>query len=303
MINIFHMKSNLFDKWGIYALVSDPEGNSRWYTYEMDGRKIVFETDYLYITDGENTFSGREDVFKLDCNFDNFSCDLTFENVLPSWKGDDGYVYLDKEENLFEFRVVISPWAKVKGTINMNGEKIYINDGYGYGEKSLVINPITKLNPLLYAIRVYSTEDVPWKDRWHIHVLESVAHPEYNSKRIPRMIVARGGEWVFTTPDYTIEPFDYGSLEGIPYSYPKRVRIESEANDYKLSGVYTSRVFFDYTDVFAEIPPILRAIIKLFFNRPVYFRNLGDFKGTLTKPDGEVVDLNLTGPYEYIVVK
>ena len=95
-------------------------------------------------------------------------------------------------------------------------------------------------------MRVYSPEEVEPANRWHLGLLDLVTHADYGEKRIPRLSVIRGQDYLFTTQHYTIEAVDSES----------------------------------------------------FSEETIYFRCLGEFKGTLTMPDGSEEYL-----HEYVIVK
>jgi hypothetical protein len=111
------------------------------------------------------------------------------------------------------------------------------------------------------------------------------------------------GEYVFLTPDYELIPQDFQKKSDYPIAYPTTIRISAADRGYTLEGTYSSTSLFHYMDVFDEIPPVIRAIILLFFDRPVFFRLRGVFNGEVTFPDGESRTITLFGPYHYIVTK
>lgn len=86
MSNLFHYKGGLFDRWGIYALVTDPEGRAYWYTHEMDASEVVIREDYLYVSDGHNTVEGNKGSYVVQYDFEGFSCNLFFTNLLNPWR-------------------------------------------------------------------------------------------------------------------------------------------------------------------------------------------------------------------------
>ena len=88
-----------------------------------------------------------------------------------------------------------------------------------------------------------------------------------------------------------------------PWEYPAKMRISYTGHGYRLEGYYTSNILFDVTDIFAEIPAIIRNFLLTFMARPVYIINLGEFNGYLIQPDGRVETLLLYGPYEYLLAK
>ena len=82
-----------------------------------------------------------------------------------------------------------------------------------------------------------------------------------------------------------------------------KVGVTAETQGYLLQADFESSVLFDFTDIFSERPKVVKAFLLPFIERPVFFRLLGTLEGTLICPDGEVVNLRLTGAYEYVVVK
>ena len=302
MLSFFRIKAFLIDRWGIYAVVSEPDGTAYWAKYQMKNRDVSYDTERLYISDGRNTVQGNRDSFRVQCDIDGFACDLVFENILPPWKPGDGVDYYTPDGRTFQFRVISSPWARVSGTLTIGGKTVSVK-GDGFGEKALIVCPLSKLNPYTYSLRLYSPSDVPQQDRWHIEMLESVMHDAHGGHRIPRLAIAKGSDWLLTTRDYSLTPSAPRKEGELPFGYPGRLRLELEADGYSLTGEYTARKLFNYTDVLDEIPPEFRSLVSAFMKRPVYFRCLGEFKGRLTLPDGTVEDLHLFGPYEYVVAK
>lgn len=303
MMSYFGFKAGIVNNWGIYVSISDPEGNDYWTKAKLKTRDIVFKEDAFYITDGTNTIEGEDDYFRVVIDIEEFSCDLVYENIIPSWKPGDGYDYYDIEMTAFDKRAVVSPWAEVHGRFSFKDEFAMDVEGQGFAEKQLTVNPFTKLNETTYTMRLFSEPGTPPEDRWHLGILENYLHEDYGGDRQARLTFAHDDEWVFTTQDYEIEPFDYRTHEDLPYTYPSKLRIVCDHNGYNLDGTYVATKLFNYTDIMDELPPFFRSFLLLFIDRPVYFRCLGEFMGIITYPDGSTEFIHLLGPYEYIIVK
>ena len=175
--------------------------------------------------------------------------------------------------------------------------------GQGLLEKTIIVNPLNRLDRLLYSMRAYSPEETPLEDRWYVGLLEVTTHEAYGSVRLPRMEVGRAGEWLFTTKDCTLEPQDVRRGIGMPYAAPRRIGIVGRGSGYLLEAEYRAETLFNVTDVLSEIPRWIRPIVAVFVKRPVYLRFLGELEGTVTFPDGRREAIHLYGPYEYVVVK
>ena len=298
----FRTRSGFIKRWGIYVVVTDPAGNSYFAKLEMKDRDIEFAEDRLYITDGTNWIEGSGMEYRVHYDFEGFYCDLTFNNILPPWKPGDGKEVFTEDGDVFERRTVNSPWADVSGVIRY-GDTVHNVKGEGYSEYSILIVPFRRMNPALHAIRLFSPPGTPREDRWHLGILDYLNHEDYGEERFPRLILAHGDDFVITTKDYILEGLDWTPAPNTPWEYPAKIRISYTGNGYRLEGYYTSNILFDVTDIFAEIPAIIRNFLLTFMSRPVYIRNLGEFTGYLIMPDGRVETLHLYGPYEYLLAK
>jgi len=211
-------------------------------------------------------------------------------------------IYFTPDREIFSKYLINSPWADVTGTIKIPGKTFNVV-GQGYSDRSISVSLPTKINPYLYSVRAFSPDDTPREDRWFFGILESIAHPDYGSKRLPILQLAHGEKWVLTTKNYTLTPSDFAKAPNTPYEYPLKYTIRSQDHGYVLEGEYKCYKLFDFTDIFAELPSWLRNMAAKFLKRPVYFRSLGDFRATLKSPDGTVTQIHVFGPTEYMVIK
>jgi hypothetical protein len=302
MLSYFWVRGGVINNWGIYVGVSDPEGNGYFYKHKLNTRDMEFSEDQLYLSDGVNIFRGNEDFYSFRVHIDGFACNLTYLNVLPPWKPGDGVDFYDEEKTAFDKRAVISPWADVQGTMEVDGREMQVT-GQGFAEKQMTINSFFKLNPQTITLRLFSLPGTPREERWHIGILENSTHEDYGNERLPRLTAAKGEEWVLTTMDYEITPENFRENDVVPYNYPTTLRISSSRNGYKIEGTYYGTKLYNITDIIGELPKFFQAFVLLFMERPVYFRMIGEFYGCITFPDGTRESVHLYGPYEYIVVK
>jgi len=298
----FRTRTGFIKRWGIYVVVTNPQGREYFYTLEMNDRNMQFDEDRLFITDGRNTIYGSGNQYHVRYDFEGFSCNLTFRNILPPWKPGDGREVFTEEKDVFERRIVNCPWADVTGEMTFDGIHKRVK-GEGYSEFSIIVVPFRRMNPSMHALRVFSPQGTPQEKRWHLGILDYLNHEYYGSERFPRLILGKGNDYVITTKDYVIEELDWTVAGDTPWKYPRRLKISYNKNGYILEGVYISQKLFDITDIFAEIPAIIRNFLLAFMDRPVYIRNLGEFTGYIMSPDGGVESLHLFGPYEYLLAQ
>ncbi len=307
MFSLFHYVSKLFEKWGAYLLLTQPGGPTRWATADIPKTSVHFADDRLRISDGVNSLSGVDMRYRLKWRVGDLEVDLTYENIVEPWILGDGRDILGDPEKAFQIRSVFSPWARVTGTVSIDGVSESVR-GEGMGEKTIIVNRLSRFNPELLSMRVFGVSDFDGLERpltagYHIGLLDSTAHPAYGSKRIPRLFVTYRDDWLFTTGAYELEYVEYAEPAGMSYEYPVRFTVEAQAAGYSLSGEYRAEELFDITDIVSELPLWLRKLVLIFLDRPVYMRSLGVFEGTLRRPDGTETTLFLYGPYEYVVVR
>ncbi len=295
LFSFFHVDTLLFDRWGMYALVADPEGNVYWITDTPQPRSIWYADDYLSITDGEMFFSGRGGRYRLTGGFEGLSCDISLESRLPAWKPGTGRLDYTQDGSSFQFRVLVVPWARASGTIEVDGKRFSIN-GHGYVSKTRFSNPLTRFAPYIHSLKLYD-------DDTFLYMLDVTLNEAYDNRVVPMLVLAHKNRWLFTTRNYAYTVESYAEDDELPYPYPKTIRVVAEDKGYRLEGVYRESRRLNVTDVFAELPQLVRNMLDMILSRPVFFRAIGAFSGTLTYPDGTIRRLELDGPYEYTVVR
>jgi hypothetical protein len=117
------------------------------------------------------------------------------------------------------------------------------------------------------------------------------------------LLVAHGERWLFTTPSFRFEYLSMATLEDPPYPYPERIAVSARDGGFALDGVYTVEAPYWITDIFQRLPKMFRTIASWFVKRPVIFRNLARFEGTVTGPDGVATSLQLSGQAEFMYTK
>jgi hypothetical protein len=301
MFSVFHIDAKVLDRWGMYLLVAEPGGKSYWRTETPAEKDIVMGSDHFSYSDGTTYIEDSEERLVLRCSIDGIYCDLVLDKRMPAWKPGTGKEEYTDDGDAFQRKAVLVPLADLSGTITV-GEKAVTVSGRGYAERTLFVNSLTRHQPYLHALRLYTPQETADDESLHIGLHQAVLSKAYGSREITRLVVARDDTWLFTTRDYVFEPLSYYLPDFSPYEYPVRFRLSAQKNGYTLEGVLEERVFFHFTDIFSSLPKWARAILVVFFERPVFYRYVADFSGTLTDPDGTVRSLTMSGPFEYVVV-
>lgn len=299
-LGFFGWTQGIFRGYGAYALIGTEEGKRYWVSFPLKRKNIEFGKDHLLIRSDKVYFEGSGMEYRAAIESAALSLDLYFENILPPWKPGDGYVYPTKDRTVFTRISVPCPWADVRGTVTIGGKSQAVR-GQGYGDLTFLVSPANRSKSKVYLSRVFSPPGTERTERFFLSQIDYVSHPAYGSIRQPILLLARGDRWLFTSRDYSLNLDDFAETsEG---SYPRTYMLQAENDGYLLRGEYRTGKLYDITDMFAEIPPVFRGLVGLFIGRHINFHSLGQFRGTLTYPDGVVEELSLIGLSEYLIVR
>lgn len=302
MVQLFVWKYLSMRGWGIYALTVSPDGKRYFAKHQLNEKAVQVGKDHLFVKEGKNSVEGKDGVYRVKFDIENFKCDLTYKNNVREWRPGDGYAWYSKKDNIFQFSLVTCPWADVTGTITLPDRTLKVN-GEGYSDRSRATLFPTKLAPYLYSIRVFSPTGTPREERWMFGLLEQQMHPSFGGKRVPFIHLCHNNKIVMATKNYQIIPSDWAPGKDTPYKYPRRIKIRAKDKGWSLDGEYVCGELFDFLDVLAELPLWIRKMAEKFVKRPVYFRSHGQFNAVVISPDGKKTQLNLIGPHEYVVTK
>jgi hypothetical protein len=301
VINIFNWAYGYWGGWGMSVVVIEPDGSVYVCEEKIPEKEITFAQDRFFIRFADSVIEGADGLYRIRISREDFSCDIFVSNLLPLWQPGDGYVFLTEERDAFLRLGVPCPWALTSGYLVVRGRRISAS-GQCYGDRSRHSLPINRMNSPTLAFRAFSRASTPLQERWFISVLHYTTHRSYGARQVPIMILARGGDWVFTTKELLLTPRDFRDSGRHRMSFPHRFEVEAEGNGYSLQGQFLASQLYHRTDIFEKIPRIFRPIASLFFKRPVIFRMTGCFQGTVTAPDGSPSSLLLFGQCEYSIV-
>ena len=301
-INPFHWQFGQIKSWGLLVLVTDSTGH----LYRFDGNMPPQDRgdprrgfDHRF---GDDMFKSAGSEHRVRLKLDGFSCDLLIENILPAWKPGDGWAYYDRTGSAYSHYAVPAPLAEVSGTMNVFGKEQSVH-GMCTWDSSLSVQPLGRPNSPVYSLRVFDSPSAPQDDRLFVDVVESFMDKGYGGGAISLLYVSRGTTCLFTTQDFTLDPSDWRTATGLPYPSPGRYSLKATGRGWELEGQFMNSRIYNVTDVFQKIPPLIRELVSLFLKRPVLYDMVGEFRGQLVSPDGDVQSFSLPAHGEYIVVK
>jgi hypothetical protein len=301
VIDVFRWEYAFAGGWGMSVLVVQPGGSTYVSEQRIPDQEVSVAEDRFSIRIGDSSFRGTDGSYWVRIHQEEFTCNLRVQSLLPLWQPGDGYAVLDEQRNAYLRLGVHCPWGVTSGYMVVRGRLISAS-GQCYGDRSRHSYSITRMNSPTLAFRGFSPAQVEAKERWFLSVLQYTTHPSYGSRDIPVLIFAHGGRWVFTTKDYALDVGDFHTEELSPLAFPHRFTLRARRNGYILRGSFVVTELYHLTDILAKIPKMFQSLVSLFFKRPVVFRMLGYFRGTVTHPDGSTERLYLPGQCEYSVL-
>jgi hypothetical protein len=301
VINVFRWEYAFLGGWGMSVLIVEPDGSTFISEKRIPDRQVEVAPDRFCIQVGSSSFEGADGLYRVRIDQEEFSCDLRVRSLLPLWQPGDGYVFLTENRRVYMRLGVHCPWAVTSGHMVVRGRWISAA-GQCYGDRSRHSYSISKMNSPTLAFRGFSPPEQEGEDRWFLSLLQYTTHPSYGPRDIPVLIVARAGRWAFTTKEYALQPTDLRAEEISPLAFPHCYNLGADCNGYRLRGRFVVTDLYHLTDIFEKIPSFFRSLASLFFKRPVIFRMVGYFEGTISCPDGFVEQLYLPGQCEYAIV-
>lgn len=298
VMNPFVWRYGAITGWGMYVIARDPAGRVFGWDGRIDGA-VAAPSGMRVVADGFRFESGGG-VHRWSVAVPGFSCDLVFTNLLPAWKPGDGLARFGGDA-YFRYRLP-APWADLAGTMTVEGRTVDAAGQCFYDATEYQV-PLSRTSRGSHALRAWSVPGTPRADRWFLDVLTTFPHPGFASPDLPMLVLAHGDRWVLTTKEYRFEFLETATPPDPPYPYPVRIAVSARDANGALEGVVALDAPYAVTDVFARLPPVFRALASLFLRRPVIYRELARFVGTVTTPDGRVEQLDLAGQAEFVVTQ
>ena len=137
-----------------------------------------------------------------------FACDLTLTPLLPPWKPGDGWALYTRRADEYSRYSSPAPWAVLDGVMNVFG-RTESGEGQCLWDTCITVQPLSRTNSRITVFRAFGAPDDPTGGRTFISAMVTWTSERYGPLPVPMLLVARDGQWVFTTKDFSFEPSDW----------------------------------------------------------------------------------------------
>jgi len=307
-ISLFRWGYGLLGGWGLQVVTAESGGTPFVFEERISDREITTAQDRFHIRFGDNLLQGRGGDYDVSLRLREFGCDLRFKGQVPPWMPGDGYAYLDPQRNVYIRYGVPAPLARVEGFLTLAGRTRAVR-GWGYADRGLIAAPISRMSSPTYAFRAFGAAR-GGEPGCIVSLLRYESHPAYGPVVIPVLLYVEGKRWVIASREVSFTAGDWVEDPELSVPYPRRLAVRvvgtalgtPEGGTVRLEGAFVGASVYHYSDVFEKIPGVFRALVDVFFDRPIIFRLLGSFHGTVSFPDGTERALYLRGHGEYTVI-
>ncbi|MBN1838092.1 MAG: hypothetical protein JW820_19700 [Spirochaetales bacterium] len=319
-ISLFRWEYGLFGGWGLQVLVAEPGREPCAFEERIPEGDMEVAAERFHIRFGENLLQGSRGRYTVSLRLRELRCDLYFRSLVPPWIPGDGYAAMDRNGTAYVRYGVSVPVGWVEGSLSLQDRTLPVR-GPGYADRGLIAAPINRMSSPTCAFRGFSGDGGEGSVSI-ISLLHYQTHPEYGSSAIPVVLFIEGRRWVLASRKVSLTAAEWVEEPHLPVAYPRRLEVEAIGEGYgastsagsaaggevvagpvRLEGAFVGTSLYHYSDVFQKIPALFRDLVDLFLDRPIIFKLLGRFEGTITYPDGTRQQVRLPGHAEYTVVQ
>jgi len=188
--------------------------------------------------------------------------------------------YYTPEKDVFLSNMVFMPRGKLTGTITRDNVPVKVT-GQTYGDYNHQnINP-TRQGPFMLGVRVFPDSETPLDDQLYFNVSNSALSEKYGGGFDKFAWLVRGDKMVGFTRNVKVNQTKEYTDPDTGYRYIRQAAIEARGKNFVARGIFTVDEVIEVMDIFEWLPDWAKKIAQSFFKRPVYFRFLGDFTGSI----------------------
>jgi hypothetical protein len=299
-IHFSQWRYGILNGWAIGFVAVTADGQVYVHEGKLREKDVAMGGDRYSLRFAEGSLTGEGGESRILLELEDLGCDLTVSGILSPWKPGDGQAFFPSSRQSFTRLVVPSPWAAVRGWLRLGDRRVTVS-GQCCADRSLHSYPMRDFANRTFFFRTFSPASVPPEERWMLYMQIYETHSLHGTLRMPLLLLAHGRDWVFTTPDFTIEPLDTGGEDPQTGPLPRPLALSARGAGWELHGDFVVTRLIHTSDVEQKLPGFLRSMAAVFFGRTLLYRLQGAFRGTLRGPQGRREELLLPGQGSFAV--
>ncbi len=278
----------------IESTVIDTDGRIHFDKTQLSAKEIKYEKDRLKVDfGGKHLVEGTPDRFVFRSQGEKIGFDLSFVPEAPGVVLGGGKTAFDAEAKEFYELRILSPRAKVAGTLTVDGKTSQV-EGLGYGDHSWQNYPPHKMADRLFSLRSFGAEEA-------MSLLVFVAP---GGTLIPSLVVAKGQEIVLATHKIELAQSDFVDDDEIKaYKVPTKLALKGAAGGPDLRGQVKFGKRLQRQDAVKDFNFFQRTLIKMFVAKPILYRYDADFVLEWKSGDGNVAASRGSGIAEAMILR
>jgi hypothetical protein len=226
-------------------------------------------------------------TYNVRWDMDGIIADITLTTLAPGWRpaGGDGV----NEDHLDFFWTIHQAKNTIKGTISENGRTRQVA-GTGYADHNWGKKPLNEITRKWVWGRILAGE--------YTIVYADVDYLDPSIESRP-LYIAKGDTMIVGTGSPTIRQWDFVTHPVLKRHYPTRVSIDFSHEGVEAHIGIRYKALVEDVDLLtiSGMSSLTQWIARTFVARPIYFRIIADYEGTIVE-DGNVVPLRGECLYE-----
>ena len=270
------------------------DGKSYYEKEILSQKDLKWEEKVPRLTMANSEWDGFCPKIHLSLPLPGLETDMTFNCLVGPWRPGTGPVHYVTLDGDWYNLVVLTPWARVEGTVKTEGKARKIT-GWGYADHASQTVFFNTQAKVLYALRSFG-------GNWAIHFLDYHAPADFNGKRVSWIMVMKDNRIIYVTDKFEIQGSDWIAEPRRGRKYPTRVKISVNEPDFQLEADIKASRLFDVLDFRDQIPGWLEPAVSKLMRQPATIRQKAEFNWKVNYQGKEQI-VPVQGILEYTIVE